>query len=182
MPAGGGRAWRLDPLALPVRFTAPDAVADGRVRLVEIDRDGVLLSRRLRGMAIRVRVPVKTFLGVAARAVAAAEGDEIVLRLEHADPALSIDLFATRDDAEVIAEWQLWARVLGLPLLVVDRAGEVRAPIPQLGALRIAAPAPRRRRRNAIRQRRPSIALRRKIGPIAEALRVYREREIIARN
>ena len=37
-PCGSGRA-RLDPLALPVRFTANDAGADGRQRQVELDRD-----------------------------------------------------------------------------------------------------------------------------------------------
>ncbi len=55
-PAGTGRAARPDPLALPVRFAAPDATADGQSRQIEIDRDGVLLSRRLHGMAIRVRL------------------------------------------------------------------------------------------------------------------------------
>jgi hypothetical protein len=167
---------RLDPLALPVRFAAPDAAADGRVRLVEIDRQRVLLSRSVRGMAIRVRVPVAAFRGVAARAVPAAEGAAIVLTLEHADAALSVDLFAAGDDAEAVAEWQLWARVLGLPLLAADASGACRT-LGQAGA-----PAPRRRRRNAIRARRPKLPLRRKAGASPDDPVIYREREIIARN
>jgi hypothetical protein len=173
---------RLDPLALPVRFAAHDAVADGRVRLVEIDRDRVLLSRSVRGMAIRVRVPVAAFRGVAARAVAAPEGAEIVLTLEHADAALSVDLFAAKDDADVIAEWQLWGRVLGLPLLTIGQTGEGHLSDLRSNAVRIGAPAPRRRRRNAIKQRRPKLPLRRKAGEPVDDPVIHREREIIARN
>jgi hypothetical protein len=180
MPAVASRMPRLDPLALPVRFTAHDAAADGRVRLVEIDRDRVLLSRSVRGMAIRVRVPVKAFRGVAATAADAC--DEIVLRLEHSDPALSVELFAGRDDADAAAEWELWGRVLGLPLLSVDVSGETRAAVAQIGFMAIGSPAPRRRRRNAIKRRRSTMALRRKSGRIEADTPVHREREIIARN
>ena len=35
-PAGSGRALRLDPFALPVRFPAQDAGADGQMRQVEL--------------------------------------------------------------------------------------------------------------------------------------------------
>jgi hypothetical protein len=182
MPAGESRLLRLDPMALPVRFTAHDAVADGRVRLVEIDRDHVLLSRSVRGMAIRVRVPVPAFRGVAARAVTVAGRGEIVLTLEHSDPALSVDLFAATDDTDVAAEWQLWASVLGMPLLTVDQAGAIHMPVAQLDAVRVGEPAPRRRRCNAIKSRRPKLPLRRKGGRVLEQPAVYREREIIARN
>jgi hypothetical protein len=125
-------------------------------------------------VAIRVRVPLTAFRGVAARAVPAAEGDAIVLTLEHADAALSIDLFAAADDAEILAQWRLWGRVLGLPLLAVDQAGLIRS------AER--GPAPRRRRSKAITARRPKLPLRRKAGQAVDEAAVYSEREIIARN
>lgn len=183
MSAASGCAMRLDPLALPVRFTAPDAVADGRVRLVEISRERVLLSRSVQGMAIRLHVPMRAFQGLAARAVAAEGADEIVLTLEHADPALSVRLFATRDDADLIVEWQLWARALGVPLLAVDQAGAVRASFSHSQVCALGAPAPRRRKRNIISKRRPKLPLRRKPGRSGgRSATVYRERELIARN
>ncbi len=182
MPAVASRTARLDPLALPVRFTAPDAAADGRVRLVEIDSERVLLSRSVRGMAIRVRVPVKAFLGVAAQAAPAPAGAEIVLRLEHSDPGLSIELFSGTENADVAAEWELWGRVLGLPLLTADQADKIRGAATKVGTLVTAKPGPRRRRRNAIRQRRPRMALRRKAGKLEPETPVHREREIIARD
>lgn len=184
MPAGSGCMLRLDPLALPVRFTAADAVADGRVRTIEINREQVRLSRSLRGMSIRLSLPVKAFLGIAVcvRPADDYRPDAVELRLEHRDPALSVALFAATDNFDVVAEWQLWGRVLGLPLLVGDPSGRLREPFPRLGAVRLAAPAPRRRRRNAIKRRRASLPLRRRPGiqPLTPVVR--REREIIARN
>jgi hypothetical protein len=70
-----------------------------------------------------------------------------------------------------------------LPLLVVDGDGGVRAPFPHIGKLRVGAPRLRRRRRMAIKWRRPSILLRRRPGRRPAASVVHRgEREIIARN
>lgn len=180
--AGSGRSVRTDPLALPVRFTAPDAVADGRVRLVEIDRHRVLLSRSVRGMSIRLNLPTETFMGVAVRMQLADGAETAVLTLEHRDPALSIELCAVSDDSDVVAEWQVWADVFGLPLLTAEISARLRQPPPRPCAVAGAPPAPRRRRRNAIKRRRPAQPLRRKSGIVADAPAVHRENEIIARN
>lgn len=183
-PEGGAasarpsRVPRLDPLALPVRFAAPDAAADGRIRYVEIDHDRVLISRSVRGMAIRVRLPVHAYKGITARAVPAPAGAAIVLTLDHRDRALSIDLFAATDDAEAIAHWRLWGDVLGLPLLAADQSGVARP----AGALCPGMSAPRRRRCNAIRRRRPTLPLRRKPGVLCVDAKIHRGREIIARD
>jgi hypothetical protein len=184
MPAGSGCLLRLDPLTLPVRFTAADAVADGQVRTVEINRDRVRLCRLLRGMSMRVNVPINAFLGVALRMRPAKDGrpDSVELSLAHRDPALSVVLFAATDNLDVVAEWQLWGSVLGLPLLVADLAGRLREPFPRVGGVRAAAPGPRRRRRNTIKRRRPTFPSRRRPGALAQAPVVRREREIIARN
>ena len=59
--AGSSRTARLDPHALPVRFTAEDAVADERLRHVELHRERVILRRAVQGMRIALNVPGVTF-------------------------------------------------------------------------------------------------------------------------
>jgi hypothetical protein len=182
MPVGSSRS-RLDPLALPVRFTAKDAGADERLRQVELDRERVVLRRAVRGIHMAVNVPVTAFRGVSLRMVPS-EGapDLVVVSLEHQDSALSVPLFAASDSDDVVAEWQLWARVLKLPLLVANLDGTLHEPFSRVGGVRVGTSAPRRRRRTALKARRPAILLRRRPGASAARATVYREREIIARN
>ena len=183
-PVGSSRDQRLDPLALPVRFTASDAGADERLRQVELDRERVVLRRAVRGIPMKVRLPVSAFLGVALRVSAGEPNahDAVALWLEHRDPALSVPLFAAPGGEDVVAEWQLWSRVLGVPMLVRDADGSLRKPFCAIGALRVEPPLPRRRRRNALKARRPSILMRRRVTRVSPG-RTYRdEREIIARN
>jgi Family of unknown function (DUF6101) len=184
IPAGSSRALRLDPFTLPVRFPARDASADERVRMVELNRDHVVVRRAVRGIRMAVSLPVAAFLGIAIRLVPDDEGSAaIAVVLEHRDPNLSIELFTALDGDEVVAEWQSWGRVLGLPLLIAERDGQLREPFARVGAVRVAPPTPRRRRHNAIKARRPMILLRRKAGRVAAAPSVHRdEREIVARN
>ena len=68
-------------------------------------------------------------------------------------------------------------------LLVDEGDGTLREPYWRLGRLTVGAAKPRRRRRAAIKWRRPSFLTRRKVGRPASQLAVYRgEHEIIARN
>jgi len=182
--AGSSRALRLDPFALPVSFAADDIRADARVRVVELSRERVVLRRAVHGIRMAVNVPVAAFQGVALRLVPTdGEGPDIVaVSLEHRDPALCIPLYSAAHSDDVVAEWQLWARVFGLPLLIVDAGGGVREPFRRLGAVRIARPAPRRRRRNVIKHRRPSILMRRSCGTTAPRAVHRDDRELIARN
>jgi hypothetical protein len=107
----------------------------------------------------------------------------VSIALEHRDPSLSLPLYRAADCTDILAEWQSWARVLGMPLLVAESDGRLREPFERIGALRVANPTRRRRSRSAIRKRRPSILLRRKAGHSIENAVVHRgEREIIARN
>jgi hypothetical protein len=72
--------------------------------------------------------------------------------------------------------------VLGVPLLAADEAGASQEIFARVGAVKVGEPFVRRRRRNAIKQRRPSILLRRVVKRVGVA-DIYRgEREIIARN
>src|SRR4051794_24995912 len=130
--AGSSRSARLDPLELPVRFTANDAAADERTRHVELHRERVILRRAVQGMRIALNVPVQAFRGVSIRLVEAQ--DEVpagvAVFLEHSDPALSIELYFAENSDDVVAEWQLWSRVLGVPMLLKGEDGELRQPFP----------------------------------------------------
>jgi hypothetical protein len=184
-PAGSSRDERLDPFALPLRFEVSDTTADARVRSVELTRERVVVRRSVRGMLMAVNLPVKSYLGVALRVEAAAgtAAGAVSLMLEHRDGALSLPLYRAEDSADIVAEWQSWARVLRLPLLVAEADGRLREPFARIGALRLAVPAARRRRRSAVKARRPSILLRRRGGRSLAGTSVHRgEREIIARN
>lgn len=185
MPAGSSRDERLDPFTLPVRFSVADKAADGRVRTVELTRERVVVRRAVRGMKMAVNLPVTAYLGVALR-IEPPEGDAsgaVSIVLEHRDHGLSLPLFRADDGSDIVAEWQSWARVLGMPLLVAEPDGRLREAFDRIGAVRVASPTERRRRRSAIRMRRPSILLRRKVGRSIDGAVVHHdEREIIARD
>ena len=161
-PAGSSRSLRLDPLSLPVRFDAHDPRADGHVRQIELHRERVVLRRAVRGMQMAINVRVADFTGVALRGNDEAQ----TLVLVHRDPSLSIPLLVGADADEIAQAWAIWSELFALPQL-------------DEGARK---PAPRRRRANAIRARRPKFLMRRRTG-MARELPVHRgEREIIARN
>jgi uncharacterized protein DUF6101 len=176
---------RLDPFSLPLRFEAVDAAADQRVRSIELTRERVVLRRAVHGMLMAINLPVKSYLGVALRIdpPVGEAASTVALVLEHRDPALSLPLYRAEDGTDIVAEWQSWARVLRLPLLVAEPDGRLREPFARIGALRINAPVPRRRKCSIIKSRRPSIFLRRKPGRSLVGMAVHRgDREIIARN
>ena len=184
--AGSSRASvRLDPFSLPVRFEAADEAADERLRVVDLHRERVVLRRSVRGMRMALNMPVTAFRGIAIRLCGETDKtpSAIAVVLEHADPALSLPLFSSPESDDIVAEWQSWGRVLGLPLLIAEGDGKLREPFARLGAIRVEAPTWRRRRRSAIARRRPSRLLRRRACKLPETPLVHRgEREIIARN
>jgi Family of unknown function (DUF6101) len=186
LAGGSSRVQRLDPFSLPVRFSAADEAADQRVRIVDLHRERVVFRRSVRGMRMTLNLPVTAFRGIAIRLVLE-EPDKvpssISVVLEHGDPALSLSLFSSTASDDILAEWQSWGRVLGLPLLVAEADGSLREPFTRLGGLRVEPPTWRRRRRNAIARRRPFRMLRRRGGISSATPTVHSgEREIIARD
>ena len=162
-PAGSGRVLRLDPLSLPVSFDAQDVRADNGVRRVELHRERVVLRRAIQGMRMAINLRVSDFRGVALRDL----DDAQMLVLLHRDPSLNIPLCVSSDRDEIAAAWPTWSDIFALPQLEETPS----------------EPAPRRRRRNAIRARRPKFLVRRRGGGPFDASNVHRgEREIIARN
>ena len=184
-PEGSGRALRLDPIALPVRFSAQDGGADGRIRQIEVGRERVVMRRAVRGIPMKVGVPVAEFRGVSLR-VMPPQGNAVAavaVTLDHRDAALSVPLFVAVDGDDGVAIWKSWGRVLGLPLLLIDRDGTAREVFSRVGALAAGTPLPRRRRRAALKWRRPRMLMRRKPARLPAKPTVHRgEREIIARN
>jgi len=154
---------RLDPLSLPLSFTAHDIRADGGVRQVELHRERVVLRRAVRGMRMAVNLRVSDFLGVALRNA----DDAQTLVLQHRDPSLTIPLCLSSDPEEIASAWKMWSEIFSLPQLQEETR----------------EPTPRRRRRNAVRFRRPKFLMRRRVGALLNPANTYRgEREIIARN
>jgi len=154
---------RLAPLSLPISFAAHDVRADGGVRQIELHRERVILRRAVHGMRMAINVRVSDFLGIATRD----HSDGQLLVLVHRDPSLSIPLSVSADAGEIASAWQQWSDVFALPQLQ-DTSRD---------------PAPRRRRRNAIRARRPKFLVRRRMGNLPNTATVHHgEREIIARN
>ena len=142
LPAGSGRAPRLDPFALPVRFAASDAAADERVRHVELHRKRVVVRRSLAGMRMALNMPVSAFTGVAIRVTTGEDGAAVSVALEHKDPALTLPLLLSTETDEAFADWRAWANVLGLPLLVAEEDGALREPFARMGGVRVEAGAP----------------------------------------
>ena len=119
--------WRLDLFSLPARFATADETADEGLCIVDLHRERVVLRRALSGMRMAVNLPVAAYRGVAIRLDATTETPPFVaVTLEHADAALSLPLFASTDNDDIVAEWQIWGRVLGLPLLIGDADGTMR--------------------------------------------------------
>ncbi len=181
--AGSSRTLRLDPFSLPVRFEAADHAADGHRRVIDLHRECVVVRRSVGGMRMALNLPVAAFRGVAIRLAGKENAPTaIAVVLEHGDPALSLPLFSSSASDDIVAEWQSWGRVLGLPLLVAERDGSLREPFARLGMVRTEAPTCRRRRRTAIARRRPANLVRRHVRA-PQSLAIHRgEREIVARN
>ena len=113
-------------------------------------------------MAINVRV--SDFLGVALRGI----DDAQMLVLAHRDPSLTIPLCVSSDREEIAVAGQMWSDIFALPQIKEDKTRQ---------------PAPRRRRHNAIRARRPKFLVRRRAGGLINPANIHQgEREIIARD
>lgn len=85
------------------------------------------------------------------------------------------------DEEDVIAEWRRLGAASGLPLVVVGEAGEIAAPYPQIGPLKLGA-VRLRRRHNLLNGRRPRFLSRRKVGRLPVRPLIHRgEPELASR-
>lgn len=189
LEAGAGRAERLDPATLPVRFdttmSAPPAAGSARVAArVYLDRDTAIIKRPLAGLPLTLVVPLNVFEGIAVEIRPAGLLGTLVARLflRHPDPALCLTL-READNAEDLAEdWAGWAEALNLPLQIVEPDGSVST-IQDAAQPHFPARSCLRRKVYALTGHRPRFLNRRKTGRGLALQPVHRgEREIIARH
>lgn len=75
------------------------------------------------GVAVKIKVPVDEFIGVAVSTAISEEGVlTSAIELVHGDPELNYRVFEEEGNQSVVAEWQNWGRKLRLPLYI--KAGD----------------------------------------------------------
>lgn len=164
LPAGSGREQRPDPSSpsLPLLFNARDERADGGLRQIQITRARIIIKRSVQTIRMVLNVRVDEYFAITLRAARPEDNmpGAWVLWLEHRDRSLSVPLFVSADGDEIRQAGVMWADYFRRADLI-DTGG-----IGSLPDLMTAeqGPAPRRRRRNAIRNRRPRFPMRRKTG------------------
>ncbi len=177
LPAWAYEHLRLDPYKLPHRMALRRQHAT-----YTIDRQGVVMKRVLAcGLPLSIALPVKCFIGVAARAVEAANGSvTATLELLHHDPELSVPLLVADDLDDIAADWHSWSRLMHLPMLVVSNEGNATPVQKRLGEIMV-DPALDRRKRFGSLKHRPWFLRRRKPGTVGPVVRISGE-ELIARD
>lgn len=168
---------RLDPFSLPHRFrydTGIDPRSGKQMgpAAVFLEKTMASICRHLpSGIPMAMRLPMAAFEGVAVRMVAATIGADgecdgdgrAVVELMHRDPQLSLPLAVASDLTEVVADWRAWAKVLGLPMLLVESDGTWREVESRIGQVVVGRVRPRRAR-SVMNGRRPRFLTRRKTG------------------
>lgn len=160
-----------------------DPRADGQRRSVNIERRRIKIDRTVNGIDMQVDVPAQSYYGVVlSHPPAAAPATPWRIMLVHHDPDLSLILYHSDDDADVVAIWNEWSDFFSLPRLVEHPDGALDCADVYVGGLAMGR-APRwRRRGGTLANRRPRFFTRRKPGnPLRMMLNHAGEREIIAR-
>ena len=103
-----------------------DPRADGGQRDVTLTSLQVTIGRRLRGMRMKIRVPVNAYAGVTLAVEPTASGrlcHQVALR--HSDRELDVSLLETFDENEALQMWRGWAQHLSLAMIVEREDGEL---------------------------------------------------------
>lgn len=179
-PVQAEPGFRLNPFSLPARFEAGQSGSAAPMASVYLDDQVAIVRRRVAGLPLNIKIPVKMYRGVAIRYDVTRDGPATGdLFLVHRDPALHLPLSRGDDPANLSVDWQSWARLFGLPLLVEDETGRLVPARTYLGKLAV-LPQRDRRYHAQFAERRPRFLTRRKTGPKGRRA-VVAGREIIAR-
>ena len=126
----------------------------------------VTLRRTLEksGVAIKIKVPVDEFVGVAVSTHITEDGVlSSAIELVHGDPDLNYRVFEEIGNANVVAEWQNWGKKLRLPLFIKAGDGSLLPYSQQVDGLNLGQ-STSRRKLAAEAGRRPRFLNRRKPG------------------
>jgi len=116
------------------------------------------------GVAIKVKVPVDEFIGVAVSTSITEEGVlSSAIELVHGDPELNYRVFEEIGNANVVAEWQNWGKKLRLPLFIKAGDGNLLPYSQQVDGVQLGVQSSRRKLA-AEAGRRPRFLNRRKPG------------------
>lgn len=179
-PHQAEHTFRLNPFSLPAHYEATTADGVQTNRSVYLDRTMAIVRRKVAGLPLNVKMPIKKYQGVAIQYDVAGDGTPCVeISLQHRDPAMNLTLSRGNDTLDVSADWQAWANLFGLPLLIKSETGEIQPAKGYLGSLIVSATLERRYHAQ-FAERRPRFLTRRKPGRKGPQSR-YNEREIIAR-
>ncbi|MEO6396464.1 MAG: DUF6101 family protein [Devosia sp.] len=119
------------------------------------------------GVAIKVKVPVTEFVGVAVSTRISEEGVlSSTIELVHGDPDLNYQVFEELGNANVVAEWQNWGKKLRLPLYIKAGDGSMLPYSQQVDGVALGLSSARRRMAHDD-ERRPRFLNRRKPGESA---------------
>ncbi|WP_152565832.1 DUF6101 family protein [Devosia riboflavina] len=116
------------------------------------------------GVAIKIKVPVTEFIGVAVATRISEEGVlTSAIELVHPDGELTYKVFEEEGNQNVVAEWQNWGKKLRLPLFIKAGDGSYLPYSQQVDGVMVGQTAPRRKLA-ADAARRPRFLNRRKPG------------------
>ena len=116
------------------------------------------------GVAIKIKVPVTEFVGVAVSTRISEEGVlTSAIELVHGDPELNYKVFEEAGNGSVVAEWQNWGKKLRLPLYIKAGDGSL-LPYSQHVDGVVLGINTQRRKLAAVTNRRPRFLNRRKPG------------------
>ncbi|MGV3491862.1 MAG: DUF6101 family protein [Devosia sp.] len=120
------------------------------------------------GVAIKIKVPVDEFVGVAVSTRISEEGLlSSAIELVHGDPELNYRVFEEVGNANVVAEWQNWGKKLRLPLYIKAGDGNLLPYSQTVDGVALGSKT-ERRRLVAEAARRPRFLNRRKPGESAQ--------------
>lgn len=115
------------------------------------------------GVAIKIKVPVTEYVGVAVSTAISEDGLlTSAIELVHGDPELNYRVFEESGNSNVVAEWQNWGKKLRLPLYIKAGDGNLLPYSQQVDGIALGNETSRRRmaaeanrRANFLHRRKP---------------------------
>lgn len=181
-PVWAGQEFRLDPTRLPQQVSYASRVSGSAVEITVNKRGAILKhSGETNLAAFNIALPSNSFRGVAARATETGPETALVtLELLHEDETLCVPLRVGHELADIATDWQLWAELLKLPMMIVDADGVART-LEESATHAVLNDPEGRGHTTMFSERRPRYTARRRLGNLGVRLMVGGN-EIIARN